>query len=580
MDCVQTEGLSETATELFIDILQNYSSFLTAEHYEALFALFESPWSQSCYMQLVSGDFDFPLIQYGVLTIAFGDAQVTSLMEGTEERAQRMLQRLCGLLHCSGPLGGEDKIFVPALEFWATFVETMTDTVYTNEDLAHSWMTFAMGQVMDAVSHCYQKIQIVDPSYWSEMDSNDRAGWSDARTDVADFLQAVFALKGKALVKIFVDLLMHSLPTRHWAQIEAALFCLSAISDCLGEDGGCDHELDRVFSSDLFQLMSPGPTRADIPTRLLQTSMSTIERYSDFFERHQQYLPAALNLLFSVIGEDGSLGGSSSRSIMSLCSSCRSLLKEHIEGFLEHYQRIHSLGVDPVAEERIMAGIASIIQAVPEDNQKLGYLEQLVSVLYDDAQCCLRLKDSPEIADEVSMKQWLETRLRVDIITQKNAPSSADEAALIIAERVLRCLASMARGMQSLSEGIIYLDDEPSSAAIVHSQRFGIVQSQILTIITGLHQGFGRSGEVTGIICHIFRAGFSETQDIPFVFPPNTVLEFFTQQTSRNPGIGAMIRTVCSFVSSLNNRPKSQVLECLSTLLPWVINLLKEMAGT
>lgn len=563
--------------ELFIDILQNYSGFLKDEHYEALFALFESDWSRDRYMQLLAGDFDFALVQYGIMMIAAGDAKVMALMEGMEEQTHRMLQRLCGLLNCNGLVVGEDKIFVPALEFWATFVETMTDTVYMDEATAYSWLPFAMGQVMDAVSHCYRKIQFVDAATWGEMDSNDKAGWVEARKDVADFLQAVYALKGKSLVSIFVNLLLQSLPARDWAQIEAALFCLGAISDCVGDSRDCDQDLHKVFSSELFQLVSPGPSRTQIPPRLLQTSLSTIERYSDFFERHQQYLPAALELLFSVVGEDGLLGGSSSKSIMTLCSSCRSLLKDHVEAFLQHFYRIHNLGIDAIAEERIMTGIASIIQAIPQDDRKLGYLEQLISLLNNDTQNCLQLKSQPQDANEPNMKQWLETRLRVDIMTQKNAPESAEEASLIIAERTLRIMASMARGMQSLSDGPIELDtDKP---LVTSNGRLLVIQNHIMSMMNQLYHAFGQSGEVTETICNIFRAGFSETEEGPFVFPPDVVIGFFTQNTTKSPRIGVMISTMCSFVSSLSNRSRAQILSCLGSLLPWVLNLLKELSG-
>lgn len=579
MQCIQMEELTETALELFIDILQNYSGFLKDEHYDAIFALFESEWSRDRYMHLAAGDFDFSLIQYGIMMIAVGDAKVMAIMEGMEDRTQKTLQRLCGLLNCNGLLVGEDKMFVPALEFWATFVETMTDTVYMDEAANYPWLPFAMSQVMDAVSHCYRRIQLIDPTAWSEMDSNDRGGWIEARKDVADFLQAVYALKGKSLVAIFVNLLLQSLPVRDWAQIEAALFCLGAISDCVGDSDDCDADLHKVFSSELFQLVGPGPPRSEIPSRLLQTSLSTIERYSDFFERHQQYLPAALELLFSVVGEDGLLGGSSSKSIMTLCSSCRSLLKDHVEAFLQHFHRIHGLGIDSGAEERIMTGIASITQAITQDELKLAYVEQLITLLNTDSQNCLHLKAQPERANEPEMKQWLETRLRVDIFTHKSAPASVDEASLLIAERTLRMMASMARGMQSLSDGPIELETEEDKPFAPSNDQLLAIQSHIMSIVTQLHQVFGHSGEVTETICNIFKAGFSETDEGPFVFPPGVVIDFFTRNTSRNPRIGTLISTTCSFVSSLSNRPKAQILECLSALLPWVLGLLKELKG-
>lgn len=581
MQCIQRDELEQSATEFLIDLLQNYSGFLKDEHYEALFSLFESDWSRDRYLKLLGGDFDFALIQYGELLLSAGDAKVTAIMENTDRGAQQMLQRLCGLLGCDGVLGFTDDIFVQALEFWATFVETMTDTLYdgTMAATAYEWQPFAMSQVMDAVSHCCRKIQMVDHDVWNDMDSAMKVAWTEARKDVADFLQSVYALKRESLLTIFVSMLLQAIPTRDWAQIEAALFCIGAISDCVGDSEEADENLHKVFSSELFQLVRPGPARADIPHRLLQTSLSTIERYSDFFERHQQYLPAALELLFGVVGEDGGIGGSSSKSIMTLCSSSRSLLKDHVEIFLQHFQRIHDLGIDSVAEERIMTGVASIIQAIPQDDQKLGCLEQLLALLNLDAQHCLQLTAQPDSANEPGMKQWLETRLRVDMLTQDTAPASASEASLLVAERLLKLMVSLARGLQSLSDGPIDLDAEETRPVPISNERLLMIQNHTMAMINQLHQVFGQNGEVTETICHIFRAGFSETEEGPFVFPPGVVIEFLTTKTSSSPRIGPVIATACSLVSSLGSRPRSEILACLSSLLPWVLSILIAISG-
>jgi hypothetical protein len=175
---------------------------------------------------------------------------------------------------------------------------------------------------------------------------------------------------------------------------------------------------------------------------------------------------------------------------------------------------------------------------------------------------------------------WLEIRLRVDIATQKNAPTSADEASLLIAERILRLLASLAKGMQSLSEGPVDLDAVEDVASAPTDERLLMTQNHVMAIITQIHRVFGMSGEVAETICNIFRAGFSETDEGPFVFPPSTVIDFFTHNTATtNPRIGTLISTACSFVSSLSSRPRSQILSSVSTLLLWVLGLLKGLSG-
>lgn len=573
MKCLLVEDLYDSTVELFTDVLSNYSGFFTEEHYDAMFSLFETEWSQERYTRLVQGDFDFDSVQYGMFMIAFGDAKVQDLMEGQDPKSKNILSGLCGLLSATGYPVGEDKIFVPALEFWSTFVETMTDCMYSEEEGMQNWMPQAMVQVMQAVSNCYGKIQMVDSITWKDWDSTERVGWNDARKDVADFLQAVYPLRGPSLVTTFVDLLLQSISSRHWGQIEAALFCLGAISDCVGDEGTCDTDLHKIFSSSLFQLLGEGSSI--IPHRLQQSALSLIERYSDFFERHHKYLPDALNLLFGSIG-DPLLEGPSSKSIMTLCSSCRSQLVEQVEIFLSQYQHQHNIGgLHSLPEERILTGIASIIQAISQEERKVQTFEHLLSIIQNDAQRCLQLKTNPQAFH--SDDQWLQARLAIDVVTVSKPPSSPDEAALLVAERVLRSLASIARGMQGLAEGPVDLDSDEAATTQSSNEHLTRIQNTIMNIMVQLQDAFSQSGEVNETICNIFRAGFSETEPGPFVFAPNTVIEFFTRQTWQNPRIGTMVSTVCSFISSLNNTSKAQVRDSLYRLLPWIVSLLKAL---
>ncbi|TDZ25019.1 Importin beta-like protein [Colletotrichum orbiculare MAFF 240422] len=333
------EGLYEVAAELLTDILSNYSGFLTEEHYESLFALLESQWSLERYSRLVEGDFDFDSVQFGQLMISLGDSRVQSLIYSVDDRSGRFLVRLRGLLSAQGYPVSDDKIFVPALEFWST------------------------GRVNNLAE--------------SGIPTFSRTPW----------LGFGRSITGPPLISTFANLTLQSLSPSSWPDLEAAAFCLGSLADCVSGDAKCDDTLRDVFSSPLFEILqSP---RQPMPGRIRQTCIALIERYSDFFERETSSLPSALNLLFSVLN-DTLLSGAAARSIQRLCFSSRVTLASEVKAFLEQYQSIVVQSqLDCLACERIMGGIAAIIQAVPREDEKVAHLEKLFAFVKHDAAKCL-----------------------------------------------------------------------------------------------------------------------------------------------------------------------------------------------
>ncbi|GJC86860.1 importin beta-like protein kap111 [Colletotrichum liriopes] len=170
------EDLYEAAVELLSDILSNYSGFLTEDHYESLFSLFETQWSRERYQRLVEGDFDFDSVQYGQLMIALGDSKVEALIHSVDARSSRFIAHLRGLLSAQGYPVSEDKIFVPALEFWSTYVETLTDSIYSEDEESKAWVAAATSHVLEAISTVWQRIAYPPASVLALWDSADRAG--------------------------------------------------------------------------------------------------------------------------------------------------------------------------------------------------------------------------------------------------------------------------------------------------------------------------------------------------------------------------------------------------------------------
>jgi hypothetical protein len=502
--------------------------------------------------------------------LAYGDAKVHELMHTTDSRSQGFLERLSGLLAADGYLVGEDMIFVPSLEFWSTFIETMIDTTYSDEEAARDWRPYAEQHLKAVVMNCWRKIQWPPAEIFAEWDSTERVAFGDARKDVTDMLQSVFTLEGMSLVSFFAGLFLQALATQSWAELEASAFCLGALSDCISDEAKYDFELSKVFASPFFDLL--GQAQGQIPLRLRQTGLALIERYCEYFERNAQYLPNALNLLFAAVG-DSVLGGPSARSISTLCSSCRSILTGEAGAFIRHYQTIRSSQVlDSLAEERIVLSIASIIQAIKDENEKLSMFEGLYSILKKDFELAVQLKARPSLLD-LQNPDFLRG---LDPPNPQSVPPT-EEIALQIALRSMRCLGSMAKGMQDVKEYPVDIDSEPQSQST--NSRLASLQENITRVLVEVQRVFSTSGEVVEIICNIFRAGFSETLPGPFVFPPDVVTDYFVQQRFETPRAGTLLSTACSFVGSLYRGPKVYVPAQLTRLVPWVTSILQALPG-
>ena len=578
--CLQDEELYEASVELLIDILSNYSNFFNEEHYSSITMVFESDWGAEHLQQLLGGDFDFQPLQYGLLLLAFGDARVETLMQSPDERSRRIVESLSALLTAQGHPVGEDLVFVPALEFWATYVETMLDSMFSNDNKYEPWVNSALVVVRRVMGHCWNKIQYPTVETFMSWDSSDRTGFTDARKDVGDLLQTVFTVDGRHLMIVFTGLLDRFVPERAWGQIEATAFCLAALSDCVSEDNDYDDLLGNIFSAPLFELLALGEDR--LPIRLRQTALSMIERYSEYFVRQPAHLQTVLGLLFDAVATP-TLSHAASKSIATLCSSCRSLLVKQVSTFLEEYKMLrNNPQVDSIAEERVVSAIAAIIQSISDEAARLDLSELLLSSVMAELPVCLELDanstsldhSSPLIAKAVTQceKQAQEGQPGPTVMEVKL------QAALIS----LRCVLGMARGLQSISEPAVDVDrgnavtnpfTSPESSAKLHN-----LQPEIINMILRAQKALPTSSEVVDVICSILKAGFSETEPNLLVFPPTMVTNLLLQQTAQTPYVGSFVNMAHSFASSLAKHPSREVMESsLKALVPWIFAMLQTL---
>lgn len=544
------DNLYEISIELVSDILGNYSKFLHKEDFTLLYSLFNSPWAQERYQRLISGDFDFDSLQFGQFMIAFGDATVQDLTKkvDTNPQCRQFLSALVGLLGAEGYIVNEDKIFVPALEFWQTYLETMIDETYSAEDMKQpSWFPTATTYLMQAVHNCWRKMQFPPAAEFSSWDSVDRTGFKDARRDVSDLVENLYIISGIPILSLFIDLAQQAMNSGNWAELEASLTCLANFPDSIAEHPERDAYLERVFSPALFEIFSSSVT--EIPTRAMQAFLTLVKGYADYFATHTENLPRALNLAFSAIGSPA-LAQTASELIVQLCGDCRTILIPELGAFLQQFSNMAHSSLDSRVKQATVQSIASIIQAIPDEESQVAPLEQLLHFIEVDIEQCLR-------------------------IFSFASPTEADtKTALELGVTALNCLVGVAKGLQVPVDHPVDLEKEETTFWV--DGKGSVVQQRIMAMMNSLYDSFRNQSEIVEACCHVFRAGFVERSG-GFAFPPHIVAQFLMQADIQTPRIGLVISTACSLLSS--TKGGARVDDIIDALLKWITHLLQTLGG-
>lgn len=553
--------LYEISVELITDVLSNFSKFLQKEDMDLLFSLFNSQWAQERYQRLIDGDFDFDSVQFGLFMIAFGDANVEDLAQkaGTDPQCGQFLSALGGLLRAEGYAVNEDKIFVPALEFWSTLVESMIDITYSSDSGHPAWFSAVSEHVMQAIQNCWRKIQFPPQEEFDVWDSVDRTGFKDARRDVSDLLGQFFLISDIPILNVFIDLTQRSIASRNWTELEASLYCISRFADCISKHSEEDQYLSRVFEPSLISLLTSQP---EIPVRTTHVFLSLLREYSEYFERHSELLPQVLNVVFGSANSP-SLAKNASWAIVELCSKCRSILVPELGVFLQQLAgMINTASLESSVKEGIMQGISSIIQAISTEEAKVVPLEQLLYFIEVDVEQCIQL-----LSNLSSQQGAFTAPLTLDMPTEYN---TACEFGLT----ALRCLEGVAKGLQIPTDAPVDLEKKSRSTFWTTGSGSNF-QHRIISIITRLFETLSNRSDIVDAICKVFRCGFRELEPGPFVFPATTVAQLLLKANLQTPRLGAVITSASSLISS--HQYDQGIQEVADVLVKWVGQILQTL---
>jgi hypothetical protein len=377
---------------------------------------------------------------------------------------------------------------------------------------------------MHAFQEIWAKVRFPPPEDFARLDSDKQREFRVFRVDTKDLLLSAYPTLKTVMTEAIAHLCLESLGRQSWLEVEASLFCLNAIA--IAEQESEDKILAELFGSQLYvQLKQP---QSPIPARTRRTAVDLLGQYAEFFERHTEFLPAALEFLFASL-ESAALAQQAAKSILSLCSSCRSSLTAQLSNFAQAYEQFLSWPTaDQSTKERVIGGVAAIIQALPSPNDQTNWLNALLQFINRDIEDAAAKLHSGRL-----------------------------EEGQVSALTAMRCLVGVAKASQAPDDLEGDLNQDGSAADFWHSDPGQAVQTHICDAIRMVMQLFSQSqdpleqhGEVVETICAIFRAGFSESAPGPFVLPAQVIVEFFVTTQLSTPRLDVVLSMACAFLRS------------------------------
>ena len=476
----RNDDLWDEIIEFLTDVLTNFPAFFTNDHFELMSQIFradsDDPTENSertasaatSLRHLYYGNFEEESVAFGRFLLAYGDAKVQDLAHDSEDKgstSRYILDLLTGLMNCEGFAVAEDEICSQALEFWTTYVEYLIDAFFETEEGKPAWLNEAKGYVWRIIEACWVKIRSPPHDIYVTWDSEARVGFKTFRADVEDFLQSSYTLLGLDVFHRFGQLALASLDNRAWLDLEATLFCINALSDAVANEQEADKILSALFSSCLFDSMAD--SNSPIRSSTQQMAVAVLNRYTAFFERHTDYLPAALNFLFGAV-KSLAMTDAAAKAISAMCSSCRVVLVPELKAFMQQYEALLTwTTMNPSTKERIIGAITAIVQALPDDEAKLDPLHKLLEFVERDVHECLNLLE----------------------IDQPEEAQSKGHCAL-------RCLVNIGKGLQSPDDVAIDLDAEKPKPAIWEVELGLGVQNRIIQYLSVLFSRMSWNGEI------------------------------------------------------------------------------------
>lgn len=462
------------------------------------------------------------------------------------------------LLRAPGYPAEDDQVILNVTEFWIEYAETIADTLMDAAEDEIPFLAIVRNDLMQAVQTYIPKLQAPPLAEMAEWDEDNVDHWQFFRDNISDFFDQVNNVPETHLLSNMVVLATNVLSARQWLHLEAIIFSINCISDSIALSDENIQALSALIGSSLFSDISSNST--DVPNKLKRAAMTLVDRYSSFIKKTPHFLPPVLTFLFTILASTPAdrvkLADASAKSLEQLCSSCRKSLTPHLDELLQQCpQALSGPSANSYQKEKIMAALASIIQALPSEEAKAAPLISLIQVIENDLNTAIATLNKGNVEDSE-----------------------------VLGTSALQCLASIGKGIQALTNDVIDVDsdDEEGNDDLAATGNFWTSQAgleiqnrivQCINIVEYLHN----PGDAMDAACAILRAGLKETKPGPFVFPPSATVAFISKAQISTPRIEAIIGTACSFVSNCSRKTAPHMFDEMSAVYQRVALVMQQL---
>lgn len=523
---LNVQSLSTLTAQNFIE-LDWRDNIFTADHIRFVLDYLISDFGTSHVASLLEGDFEVENMTYLELLLAYANFKQKELFaERLTPEHEKVLFIIHSLFKAPGYAAVDDSAAPSALEWWTEVAEDLQETFMEAED--QSGLQSAKQNLALTALAVFGKLMYPDPVELEEWNDDDRNEFGGFRRDACDFLLAIYPMLGVELIQVFQERAKSSLTNRDWKTFEAAIFCIAQLSEAVDENQHADDCLNAIFFCDEFAGLCGG--QMVITDKARQTLVDMFGKYRSYFERTHTLLPRVLTFLFESLNVV-MCAPTASRSISYLCRSCRNALTLELPAFMDQFEKFKfKPTATTLTMEKVLEGIAAIIQTLPADAEKARFLEELLVYFQEQAQ-----------------------------LARDEAVGGLVEPGCGRAEFVLRCLACIGKGLRT--DGEIVLDSDDGSDGDPYPPTFwntgdgAASQNIIMQCMQVLVRDFPFDLVIVEAACDILKAGYTEKAG-PFVFPPFVTVNFVRSIPPGSPGADTVMGTASAFLASHSAHPQ------------------------
>jgi hypothetical protein len=523
---LKVSSLSKTAAQVLLEQVDWRQGIFTGEHVHSILEYITSDLGTAHIASLMDGDFDDEHITFLDLLLAYSTFKLRGLLAGhLSPPHEKVVSLLHTLLKAPGYAAVDDSAAPLVIEWWTEVADDLQDLLHDAGD--QPAFEIAKRNLAQATLDCFQKLLYPEPEELRAWNDEDRTEFNSFRRDACDFLLAAYPMLGVELIQLFQERARSSLIARDWRTFEAAIFCMAQLSEAVDENQHADETLSAIFFADEFARLCGG--ELGIPNKARQSLVDMLGQFESYFERTQALLPRVLTFLFASL-DIASCAPAASKSISHLCQSCRKSLTVDLPAFMDQFESFRfKPTATAVTMERVLEGIAAIIQALVSDEEKAQSLERILHFFREQAG-----------------------------LAKDEAIHGITETACTRGQFVLRCVASVGKGLRADGDVIDLNDDndeDPYPATFWNTGSGATSQHLVMECMQLLIDDFPFDITIVEAVCNILKAGFTEKAG-PYVLPPVVTVNFVKRIPPGNAGADMAMRTASSFLASHAAHPE------------------------